>query len=189
MAPLAITETLYVPTRKAWRGWLALHHADTPEIWLVSYRKATGKPSVPYNDAVEEALCFGWIDSVRKGLDAYSYAHRYTPRRSGSSFSQTNKERLARLLAQGQVHPSVLTTLGEVRPEDYVFPQDIMAALQANARAWAFFLQTSPSYQRIRVAYIDGARKRPLEFEKRLKHLITRCAQEKQFGYGIEDYF
>ncbi len=186
---MLITKTLYVPARAAWRDWLAAHHADEPEVWLVSYRKHTGRPSVPYNDAVEEALCFGWIDGIRKGLDGDRYAQRFTPRRAGSAFSQTNQERLARLIAAGQVLPSVLAGLGDVRPERYEIPSDIRAALQSEGEAWAFFEATSPAYQRIRAAYVDAARGRPEEFAKRLRHLVRQSARGKPFGYGIERYF
>lgn len=184
-----ITETLYVPTREEWRDWLATHHEDKREVWLVSYRKHTGQPSVPYNDAVEEALSFGWIDSIRKTIDGERYAQRFTPRRAGSAYSQTNKERLARLAAEGKLHPSVQGEYGNNRPEDFKIPDDIRLALKAREGAWAFFESTSPSYQRIRAAYVDHARDRPDEFEKRLSNLVKKSAQGKQFGYGIEGYF
>lgn len=184
-----ITETLYVATREAWRDWLAAHHEEAPEIWLVSYRKHTGQPSLPYNEAVEEALCFGWIDSTRKGIDEDRYAQRFTPRRPGSEYSQTNKERLARLLARDRIHPAVAAGLGDVRPEAYGIPGDIVEALQADEAAWTFFQTTAPSYQRIRAAYIDGARSEPAEFAKRLERLVEKSAQGKQFGYGIESYY
>ncbi len=184
-----VTDPFYAPTREAWRDWLAAHHEDRPEVWLVSYRKHTGRPSLAYNDAVEEALCFGWIDSIRKGIDAERYAQRFTPRRPGSPYSQTNKERLARLLERGQVVPSVASQLGDVRAEAFALPADIVAALQADGAAWAFFQTTSPSYQRIRAAYVDTARARPEEFAKRLRHLVEKSAQGRPFGYGIEDYF
>lgn len=184
-----ITETLYVPTREAWRDWLVAHHEAKSEIWLVSYRKYTGRPSVPYNDAVEEALCFGWIDSIRKGLNDERYVQRYTPRRTGSAYSQLNRERLARLDTQELLLPSVREALDTIRPEAYEIPEDILAALKADEQAWAFFQTTSPSYQRIRAAYVDGARVRPAEFEKRLNHLVEKSAQGKQYGYGIESYF
>ena len=180
---------LYVPTREEWRVWLASHYDDKSEIWLVSYRKYTGRPSVAYNDAVEEALCFGWIDSTRKGIDSERYAQRFTPRRSGSAHSQTNKERLARLIAQGRVIPSVKADLTDVQPESYEIPDDIRSALVCREGAWAFFLTTSPAYQRIRAAYVDHARKRAAEFDKRLNNLVEKSAQGEQFGYGIEDYF
>ena len=98
---MKITATLYAATRKEWREWLEANHGREREIWLVSYRKATGRPSVPYDDAVEEALCFGWIDSTRKRVDEDCFAQRYTPRRETSPYSQLNKERLAHLIRDG----------------------------------------------------------------------------------------
>lgn len=180
---------LYVTSREEWRDWLTANSDTKPEIWLISYLKHTGRPSVPYNSAVEEALCFGWIDSIRKGVDEERTAQRYSPRKPGSSYSQTNKERLARLLSAGKVIPSVVESLGDVRPENYQIPDDLLSALRANEEAWLFFLGTSPSYQRIRAAYIDGARDRPAEFKKRLDNLVDKSAKGKQFGYGIEDYY
>ncbi len=184
-----ITETLYAATREEWREWLASHHDEKTEIWLVSYRARINRPSVPYNDAVEEALCFGWIDSTRKKIDEERYAQRFTPRRSGSGYSQTNKERMARLLKSGMVIESVRASLPDARPEHYDIPPDILSALQANEDAWEFFRTTSPAYQRIRIAYVDHARSAPAEFEKRLMNLIDKSSRGKQFGYGIEDYF
>lgn len=184
-----VTGIYYAATRLEWRAWLEANYDDASEIWLVSYRKRAGRPSVPYNEAVEEALCFGWIDSIRKKLDEDRYAQRFTPRRPGSGFSQTNKERLSRLLEHGKVIPSVMEALGDVRPETYVIPEDIRTILQANEDAWAFFRSTSPAYQRIRAAYVDHARDRPGEFEKRLKHLIEKSAQGRHYGYGIDDFY
>jgi uncharacterized protein YdeI (YjbR/CyaY-like superfamily) len=149
----------------------------------------TGKPNIPYNEAVEEALCFGWIDSIRKNLDQERYVHRFTPRKPESGYSQTNKERLKKLVEQGKVMPEVLASIGEIRAEDFEYPEDIMDALQANELAWQNFQSYSGSYQRIRVAFIDSARNRPEEFEKRLKHFIKMTEQDKQYGYGIEQFY
>jgi uncharacterized protein YdeI (YjbR/CyaY-like superfamily) len=165
------------------------NHNSRGEIWLVSYRKATGRQSLPYNVAVEEALCFGWIDSIRKGIDEEKYAQRFTPRDPTSGYSQTNRERLARLASEDRVIPEVLRTLNANRPEEYKIPQDILSAIQNNASAWEFFKSTSPSYQRIRAAYVDVARDRPDEFNKRLNNLIEKSASGKQFGYHIEDLY
>ncbi len=184
-----ITEILYVTTRDAWRDWLIEHHKSKTEIWLVSYRKEAGKPNLPYNDVVEEALCFGWIDSVRKTLDEVQYAQRFSPRRPGSSFSQTNIERLRRLIDQGRVMPEVLAGLRDLDLEGFDAPPDIITALQADPQVWANFQRYSGSYQRIRIAYVDTARNRPGEFEKRLQNLVRKTAQNKQFGYGIEAYY
>ena len=91
---MEIGKTLYVDTREAWRAWLAANFQTAAEIWLVNPNKASGRPRLLYNDAVEEALCFGWIDSTVKKLDAETAAQRYTPRNPKSSYSQMNKERL-----------------------------------------------------------------------------------------------
>jgi uncharacterized protein YdeI (YjbR/CyaY-like superfamily) len=184
-----ISNTLYVASREAWRKWLEENYRTAKGIWLVYYRKHTDTPRIPYNHAVEEALCFGWIDSITKTIDQERYAQRFTPRNPRSAYSQANKERLRRQIEQGKVVPEVLATLGSVTMEEYEFPPDIMAALQANQQAWENFQRYSGPYQRIRVAFIDVARKRPGEFEKRLKHFIRMTAQDKQYGFGIEEYY
>lgn len=186
---MEIGRTLYVTEREAWRAWLAEHYQREPEIWLVYYRKASGKPRIAYNDAVEEALCFGWIDSIIKKLDEPRSAQRFSPRRDGSSYSQTNIERLRRLSAQGKVMPEVLEDLGDLLEQEYEYPADIMAALQADEDAWRNFQRYSGPYRRIRVAYVDAGRARPEEFEKRLANLLKKTAAGKQFGYGIESYY
>lgn len=186
---MEITETAHAVDRAEWRSWLEANYDSKSEIWLVSWHKDTGRPTIPYNDAVEEALCFGWIDSTVKAKDSKSSAQRYTPRRAGSPFSQINKERLARLIDAGRVIPSVLESVVNERPEGYVIPDDVLSALQTDDDAWRFFSGTSPSYQRIRSAYIETARGDPEQFEKRLKRLVQKSAQGKQFGYGIEDFY
>ena len=93
-----IGETVQVTTRAAWRAWLERHHATAREIWFIYNKKASGKPSVAYGDAVEEALCYGWIDSTVKTLDPHRYAQRFTPRKAGSNWSAPNLERVARLV-------------------------------------------------------------------------------------------
>ena len=187
---MKITKTLYAPNRKVWRDWLKKHYKTEKEIWLVYYRKQSGKTRISYNDAVEEALCFGWIDSTVKTFDAERTAQKFSPRKPKSSYSQPNKERLQGLIARGKVMKDVLTTLEDISAEQYQFPPDILYdALQANEQAWQNFQRYSGSYQRIRVAFIDVARKRPAEFQKRLRHFIRMTEQNKQFGYGIEKYF
>jgi uncharacterized protein YdeI (YjbR/CyaY-like superfamily) len=185
-----ISKTLYVTDRDDWRRWLSGNYRSEGEIWLVYYRKETGKPRIPYKDAVEEALCFGWIDSQTKKIDEERFAQRFTPRNPGSSHSQTNKERLRKLLAQGMVMPEVAAGLGdELDPERFVFPPDIMAELKSRPKAWENFQGHSGPYQRIRIAFIDGARSRPGEFEKRLRYFLDMTEQGKQFGFDIEEFY
>ncbi len=186
---MKITQTLYVSDRKAWRAWLKKHYKTEKEIWLVYYRKQAGKPRIAYNDAVEEALCFGWIDSTVKTLDAERFAQKFSPRKPKSGYSQANKERLRRLIEQGQVMQGVLASVGDISTEGFEIPPDIRKAFRANEQAWANFQRYSGSYQRIRIAFIDGARHRPEEFRKRLKHFLRMTEQNKQFGFGIETYF
>jgi len=186
---MKISKTLYAPDRKAWREWLKNNYRKENEIWLVYYRKKTGKPRIPYNDAVEVALCFGWIDSTAKKIDKDRFAQRFSRRNPGSEYSQTNKERLRKLITQGMVPKDVIPGLGDIDPEKYVFPTDIMNALRANGRAYENFQKYSPAYRRIRIAYIDSARHRPGEFKKRLDNFLKLTEKNKQFGFGIQSYF
>lgn len=181
---------LYVTTQAEWREWLANRHHVEPEVWLVYYKKETGKPRIPYNDAVEEALCFGWIDSIVRSIDEERMAQRFSPRKPRSPYSQANQERLTLLIKQGRVLPEVLATLGDLNVENFVIPADILQAIQADEQAWANFQTFSPPYVRIRVAFIDAARHRPAEFEKRLRYFIQMSRKNKQFGFGgIEKYY
>ena len=185
-----IGKTLRVTTPKAWRSWLKKHYKTDKEIWLVYYKKETGKPRISYNDAVEEALCFGWIDSTTKKLDDERFAQRFSRRKPGSAYSQANKERLRALAAEGKVMPEVLESLGDMLDERFEVPPDILNAIGENEQAWANFQKFSDAYKRIRIAFIDGARKRPEEFQKRLRHFIKMTEQNKTFGFGgIEKHY
>jgi uncharacterized protein YdeI (YjbR/CyaY-like superfamily) len=99
-------ETFYAGSRDAWRGWLADHHAQKQEVWLIFYKKASGKPSLSYDEAVEEAICFGWIDSQIKSMDRERFARRFTPRREASPWSSYNKERALKMLRQRRMTPA-----------------------------------------------------------------------------------
>ena len=181
---------IYFPTRSDWRKWLEDNFDKEKEIWLIFPHKSTGKRRIIYNDAVEEALCFGWIDSTVKKYDGESSMQRFSPRRPGSSYSQPNKERLRWLLERDLIHPSLMETVEEVLREEFEFPRDIMDALREDETVWKNFRSFSESYRRLRVKYVDDARKRPEEFEKRLRNLIEKTKENKQFGYGgIEKYF
>lgn len=186
---MEITKTLYVINRDEWRKWLKENYQNEKEIWLIYPLKATKKPRIPYNVAVEEALCFGWIDSIIKKLDQDHTVQRFSPRRAKGNISQTNKERLKRLIGQRKIMPEVLESLSTVDLEKFEYPDDILGAIQENNQAWKNYQRYSESYRRIRIAYIDSGRKRSGEFEKRLKNFIQKTEKDKQFGYGIEDYY
>ena len=181
---------LYVTNRREWRDWLKSHYKSEKEIWLVYYKKHTGKPRILYNDAVEEALCFGWIDSIVKGIDEDSFAQRFSLRNPRTPYSQANKERLREMVKQGKVADEVLSTLDNLAEEQFEIPPDILKAIKANKKAWKNFQTFSQPYIRIRVAFIDGARNRPQEFTKRLGYFIEMTGKNKQFGFGgIEKYY
>ena len=187
---MKVTRTLHVTDRKKWRAWLRKHYKTEKEIWLVYYKKATGKPRIEYNDAVEEALCFGWIDSIVKSLDEKRSAQRFSPRKPRSKYSPANKERLRKLLKQRKVIKKVRETLGDITGEKFTVPQDILKAIKANKEAWKHFQKFSDAYKRIRIGFIDGARKRPEEFKKRLGYFIKMTEKNKQYGFGgIEKHY
>lgn len=106
-----VGETLLVETRKAWRAWLARHHRSKAEIWLVSYKKATGKRSLDYESAVEEALCYGWIDGLTKTIDAERFVMRFSPRRTRSNWSESNRSRVRKLARAGKMTKAGLAIL------------------------------------------------------------------------------
>ncbi|HEX8991508.1 MAG TPA: YdeI/OmpD-associated family protein [Anaerolineales bacterium] len=183
-------EILEVSSRAEWRRWLRANYRTSKGIWLVYYRKGSGRERIPYNDAVEEALCFGWIDSNVKSIDAERFAQRFSPRRPGSPYSPANKERLRRLVADRKVAKSVLPTLGELKEPRFVVAKDILEAIKANKDASAHYRKFSAGYKRIRIGFIEGARNRPAEFQKRLRYFIKMTAKGKQFGFGgIEKYY
>ena len=183
-------KTLYVTNRKEWREWLEKNFITEKEIWLVYPKKSSGKIRIIYNDAVEEALCFGWIDSTVKSLDEENNLQRFTPRNPKSGYSQQNKERMKWLLENDLLHPSQLEKAKEIAAEKFVFPKDIVDEIKKDKIAWKNYNAFSDAYKRIRISYIDTARKRPDEFKKRLNNFIAKTKENKQIGFGgIEKYY
>jgi uncharacterized protein YdeI (YjbR/CyaY-like superfamily) len=204
--PVKLGKLLDVPTAKAWRRWLEAHHTSEPEIWLVYHSKASGLPSIPYNDAVDEALCFGWIDSTVKKLDAAyvtvvegaasegvwgfssisnadaeARAQRFTPRRPNSPISPMNRERVIRLREAGRMTQAGLDAIGNI-DTPFDLPPDIEAALKDDDVTWRNYRALPESYRRIRVGFIDGSRRRPEEFKKRLAYFLKMTKANKRYG-------
>jgi uncharacterized protein YdeI (YjbR/CyaY-like superfamily) len=186
-------KTLHVTTREEWRDWLAANHATEREIWLVYFKQHTGQPRVAYDHAVEEALCFGWIDSIVRRLDDDRYAQKFTPRRNTSKWSESNLRRFANLVKERRMTPAGLTkgplTL-ETDPKkpsapppgaDIEVPEYIQYRLQRNPKAWRFFQGLAPSYRRLYVGWIDAA-KREETRQKRLEEAIALLEQNKKLG-------
>ena len=184
-------ETIYCTDRSEWRRWLNENFETKEEIWFVFPTKESGEKSVSYNDAVEEALCFGWIDGRAGTLDNSHHIRRFTPRRKGSGYSQPNIERLIFLDSQGLIHPKIRASVEDIINKPFVFPEDIIEAIKRDELAWKNYQAFSESYKRIRIAFIDAARKRPDEFEKRLNNFIQKTRENKLIiGYGgIEKYY
>lgn len=106
--PIEIKDAIYAANREQWRAWLDAHYADKTEAWLLLYKKGASTPSVTYSEAVEEALCFGWIDSMIKGVDTEKYTQRFTPRRKGSDWTPANTALGERLIQEGRMKPAGL---------------------------------------------------------------------------------
>lgn len=190
---MKLGKTLHVTTRKEWRSWLARHHNTETEIWLVYYRKQTGKPRISYNDAVEEALRYGWIDSIVRTLDKERFAQRFSVRRSASGLSQMNKERVRALIAQKKMTKAGLAAIAHVfdpakdEAADFTIPPDIFRSLKENEQAWENFHKFPESYKRIRIAFIETRKRHgKKQFEKSLRHFIDMTAKGKRFGFVRE---
>jgi uncharacterized protein YdeI (YjbR/CyaY-like superfamily) len=174
-------------SREEWRDWLQEHHESEPGIWLVFHKQHTAVASIGYNDAVEEALCFGWIDSIVKRLDDDRYARKFTPRKPDSRWSTINRQRYAdlkarRLLAAPGRERAPTSRSGDApRPSVSAVPAYIEKQLKANARACEYFGRLAPSYRRLYVLWIDSA-KREKTKEKRLREAIRLLAAGKKLG-------
>lgn len=180
---MEVGQKLDVRTRAAWRTWLRRNHSREKEIWLVLHAKASGTSSITYNDAVDEALCFGWIDSIVKKVGPQSRAQRFTPRRKGSPVSEMNKARARRLVRERRMTAAGRAALGTaLRRERLVVAPDVRRALRAAPGAWARFEAFPAAYKRIRLGFIEGARGRPEIFATRLRYFVRMTAQGKRFG-------
>jgi uncharacterized protein YdeI (YjbR/CyaY-like superfamily) len=190
-----ISTTLYAEDRDAWRAWLECNHHKATEIWLIYFKKHTRRPSVAYAHAVEEALCFGWIDGIVKRIDDERYAQRFTPRRAASKWSELNRHRARRLIGEGRMTRAgeavlpvdLMAGAGErlgTRPRsDWadVVPDDLRAALQENRAAREYFERLAPSYRWQYVGWIASA-KREETRRKRVREAMGLLAQGRKLG-------
>lgn len=184
-------KTRYFKNRKDWRKWLENNFEVEKEIWLIFPYKSTGQPCISYNDAVEEALCFGWIDSTVKKLDDKHRIQWFLPRKNKTYYSQPNRERLKWLCEHDLIHPKVKNDVEKIVQEEFTFPPDIIDRIKQDEIAWENYQKYTESYKRIRVGYIESARKRPEEFEKRLSNFLFKTRENKMIvGYGgIDKYY
>ncbi len=186
-------KTLYAKDRKAWRTWLEKNHAKSPGVWLIYYKKNSGKKRLEYNDAVEEALCFGWIDSTSRPLDEKKYMQRFTPRKIKSGWSSLNKERIQRMIDQGLMSAAGLAKIGIAKKngswesldkiyapvEQLEIPEDLAKAYSKNKKAKTNFENFPVFTRRQFLCWISSA-KREETRKARVKHAVLMCAANKR---------
>ena len=186
--PATPLKTFHARTLAEWRAWLADHHRSESVVWLVFHKLHTGRPSVAYDDALDEALCFGWIDSLVRRLDDDRYARKFTPRKPDSRWSDANRARYARLLALGRVTAAGLerppTGRGYDRPPPAApsgVPDYIRRALADHPAARATFERLAPSHRRRYVHWIHSAKREETRL-RRLAEAVERLAAGKELG-------
>ncbi len=181
---------LLVRTLRQWRDWLTINHASVAEVWLVFHKRHTGVESIDYKDALDEALCFGWVDSLIKRLDDRRYARKFTPRRADSRWSDVNRKRYAELEADGRLKPPGIarspTNRGSApRPARLELPAKlpayIQSALKSSAAASRTFEALPPSHRRRYIAWIESARREETK-RRRLKEAIRLLARAEALG-------
>jgi len=180
-------KTLEVRSCEEWQKWLAEHHDVESEVWVVFYKHRTGRPSIGYDDAVNEAMCFGWIDSLIKRLDDERYVRKFTPRKPDSRWSTANRKRYAQLKASGRLMPAGLSRAptdrsGDApRPSSSNVPHYIQEALRKRPIALNYFESLSPSYRRMYISWIDSAKRQETRM-RRLQEAISLLAAGKKLG-------
>lgn len=177
---MEVTSKLKVASRAEWRSWLMENHAVKPEIWLI----ADDRPEIPtveYLDSVEEAICFGWIDSIAKRISEFEKAQRFTPRRPRSNWTELNKARSRRLIGLGLMTDAGRSKLPDLLQE-FEIADDILAAIDADTNAKRYFEEFPDLYVRVRIGYIEEMRRRPEEFTRRLNSFLRKTAAGKMYG-------
>lgn len=183
------SKPLFFPTPSHWRAWLDRNHADTPELWVGFYKRDSGKPSITWPESVDGALCFGWIDGIRKSIDEVSYKIRFTPRKPRSTWSAINIKRAKELSKAGLLHPAGLTAFRNreaKRSEIYSYEQRKRAAFppayekifNRQPAALQFFRAQAPWYQRSCAWWVISAKKE--ETRKKRLALLIDCSGKKQ---------
>ena len=177
---------LVVLDRQRWRSWLSKNYASSPGVWLVYFKEHTGTKSIPYDDSVCEALCFGWVDSLIRRLDDDRYARKFTPRKPASKWSESNRKRWAELKDAGLMSAAGLAaapTANTYGPKPVIpaLPSYIERVLKTNPKALKFFRELAPTERRQFVVWIHIA-KRPETREKRSRESIELLAAGKKLG-------
>ena len=189
---MEITEKLHVTNRDDWRAWLRKNHDTEKEVWLIHYKRHTGKPRIPYDDAVEEALCFGWIDSLVKKIDDEKFARKFTPRKDKSKWSEANKKRATKMTKEGKMKKAGLAKIREAKnngewlktapvKKELEISAYIRKAFATNEKALDNFNNLANGYKRQLVGWITSA-KREETRKRRLAEAISLLEQNKKLG-------
>lgn len=193
MANALELSTVYVPDRARWRAWLEAHHDSEPDgVWLVYYKQHTGKPTLEYNESVEEALCFGWVDSLIRRLDEDRYARKFTPRKPDSQWAESNRRRVERLIEQGLMAEPGLALVEyakqhgnwEDSPQQEIsetISPDFRQALDRNDAARLFFKKLTDAQRRHYVLWINQA-KMDATKRRRIDESIKLLEQGRKLG-------
>ena len=186
-------DPVYFPSPAAFRDWLEAHHAGAAELWVGYHKRGTGTPSMTWPESVDEALCFGWIDGLRRTVDAERYAIRFTPRRPGSNWSRVNLARVEALTAEGRMRPAGLAAHAARKPgadepsvkdRPEVLPEAYEAAFRArDAAAWDFFRAQSRSYRRMAIGWILAAKREETRL-RRLEQIVEASAAGRRLIQG-----
>lgn len=174
----------YAKDRKAWRAWLQKHHAKEPGVWLIYYKKGSGKTRVSYDDAVEEALCFGWIDSTIKPVDEHKYLQKFTPRKTKSVWSALNKKRVEKLIEQKLMTPAGMAIIDAGKKngsweqldhvENFVVPADLKKFFAKNKKVLKYFEGLGKFRQKQWLYRLHNA-KLPATRAKRIAELVEEA--------------
>ena len=193
-------EPIFFDSPEAFYAWLEANHRSAAEVWVGYWKRHTGKPSLTWSQAVDQALCFGWIDGVLKSIDEESHRQRFTPRKPTSNWSKVNIEKVARLTAEGKMRPAGVAAFERRAPdagdaysferEHATFEPDQEKRFRASRKAWAFWESQPPSYRRAATHWVTSA-KRPETREKRLGELVDDSAnglRVKQLRPRVADW-
>lgn len=190
---MIISQTLYVTNRDDWRAWLQANHDVKSEVWLIYFKKHTSQPSIPYDVAVEEALCFGWIDSIVKRIDDQRYMQKFTPRKDKNNWSELNKSRVKKLITErrmtqaglAKISPDVFVEKPPIKKaatqKEVEVPDYFKEAVITNKVAWENFNKLAPSYRKQYVGWVANA-KREETRKKRLQEAKKLLSKNKKLG-------
>jgi uncharacterized protein YdeI (YjbR/CyaY-like superfamily) len=186
--PVAREDLKFFRDRRAWRTWLEKNHATHAGFWMVYYKNHTGKKGIDYDAAVEEALCFGWIDSLIHRVDDARYARKFTPRTNAAHWSAINLERVKRMKAAGLMKPAGLARLGKgvkayvpLMQRELDIPKELQRALARNVRARTNFERLAPGYRRHYIGWIATAKKDETR-ARRVRQAISLLAANRKLG-------